>query len=295
MAMQVGLQMYSVRNAFERDPFGTLEAVAEIGYRFIEVANHKAEQDAGTGINISARDLKAKADGLGIRIIGAHFMPTDWADIDAYYKDAAAIDRTIDYYSELGSSSISLPIDFFPTKDYLLGRCDLYNAIGEKCHRAGMRFLYHNHYHEFQRFDGAYMLDLIMQNTDPRYVGVELDAYWTLRGALNPVEKIREYGDRIAIIHEKDFPFDQVQHLNAWTVLDQDVPLDFKGFLEQVKPEHFTEVGEGIIKVQDVIDAANEFGVPYILVEQDYTRLGELESIRKSMANFRKMRDLAWA
>ena len=293
-SMQVGLQMYSVRNAFERDPFGTLEKVAELGYRFIEVANHKAEQDAGAGINIPARELKRVTDDLGVRIIGAHFMPTDWADIDAYYRDEAAIDRTIAYYGELGSSSISLPIDFFPSRAYLLERCDLYNRIGEKCRRAGMKFLYHNHYHEFQRFDGEYMLDLIMDNTDPACVGVELDAYWTLRGALNPVEKIRQYGERIAIIHEKDFPFDQVQHLNAWAVLDQDVPLDVKGFLSQVKPEHFIEVGDGMIKIQDVIDAGNEFGVPYILVEQDYTRLRELESVARSMANFRKMRGLVW-
>jgi sugar phosphate isomerase/epimerase len=109
---------------------------------------------------------------------------------------------------------------------------------------------------------------------------------------LDPVAKIRQYGSRIAVIHEKDFPLSQVHNLNAWRKLDQDRPVDWKAFHDAVTPDEFIEVGDGIIKIQDVIDAGNEFGVPYILVEQDYTKLDEIESINRSMANFRKMRDL---
>ncbi len=290
--MQVGLQMFTVRNSFAKDPFGTLDQVAAAGYKFIEMANHKAEKDPGTGFGIPLDSFKKKIDDLGIKVIGAHFMPSDPKLIDAFYHDEAAVSRVIDFYANLGAKNLSMPIDFYPTKDYLLKRCELYNRLGEECGASGIRFLYHNHYHEFQRFGSEYMMDIIAKNTDPKNVGIELDAYWTFRGALDPVSKIREYGDRIALIHEKDFPLDQVQHLNAWLQLNQDVPVDWAGFHGAIKPEHFIEVGDGIIKVQDVIDAGNEFKVPYILVEQDYTKLDEIESIKRSMANFKRMRGL---
>jgi sugar phosphate isomerase/epimerase len=291
--MEIGLQMYTVRDSFAKDPLRTLDQVWAIGYKVIEMANHRAEIDPGTGFGINADDFKKKVDDLGIKVIGAHFMPSEPRLIDSFYHDDIAVGKVIDFYADLGAKHLSMPIDFYPTKDYLLRRCELYNKIGAKCHNAGIRFLYHNHYHEFQRFDKEFMLDIILKNTDERFVGVELDAYWTFRGALDPVSKIQQYSKRIAIIHEKDYPLDQVGHLNAWQVLNQDVPVDWKGFHDAIKPDQFIEVGDGIIKIQDVIDAGNEAGVPYILVEQDYTKLNEIESIRLSMANFGKMRGLA--
>src|ERR1700691_3711581 len=67
--VKVGLQMYTVRNSFAKDPMGTLEKVAAAGYKYIEMANHKADQDSGTGFGTSAKELKAKADEIGIKII----------------------------------------------------------------------------------------------------------------------------------------------------------------------------------------------------------------------------------
>jgi sugar phosphate isomerase/epimerase len=289
--VKVGLQMYTVRNSFAKDPMGTLEKVAAAGYKYIEMANHKADRDAGTGFGTPAKELKAKADEVGVSIIGAHFLPTQRTNmVETFYSDAAAVQKIIDYYASIDAKFLSVPIDFFPTLDILLHHCEVYNKVGKACHKAGLKLLYHNHYHEFQRLDGKFMLDLIVNNTDPDYLGIELDAYWTFRGALNPVEKIHEYGKRIAVIHEKDYPLDQVKDLNAWQVLDQDKPVDWDGFHDNIRPDQFIEIGDGIIKIQDVIDAGNEFGVGYILIEQDYTKLDEFASIRRSMANFKKMR-----
>lgn len=290
--MKIGLQMYTVRNSFARDPFATLDKIAAVGYKYIEMANHRAEIDPGTGFDIKASDLKSKVSDLGVEVIGAHFMPSDKSMFDEFYGSAAAVGKVVDWYSSIGAKSLSIPIDFFPTRDALLLRCERYNAIGKQCFNSGMKFLYHNHYHEFQKIDGDYVLDLILQNTDERYVGVEFDAYWTFRGAVDPVTKINQYGSRIAIIHEKDYPLDQVANLNTWQNLDLNTPVDWKGFRNAYTPDQFVEVGEGIIKVQDVIDAGNDQGVPYILVEQDFTKLDEIDSIRRSMFNFMKMRGL---
>ena len=134
----------------------------------------------------------------------------------------------------------------------------------------------------------------LMKNTDPEYVGIELDAFWTIRGLIDPAKMIREYGSRVNLIHQKDFPLAMVDELNSWNLVDRNKPVTHAELTSTIKPHHFTEVGNGMLKIQDFIDAGNEFNVPYILVEQDYSSLDELESIRVSMSNFKKMRGLEW-
>ncbi len=53
-------------------------------------------------------------------------------------------------------------------------------------------------------------------------------------------------------------------------------------------------MGTGILPIQDYIDAANEVGVPYILLEQDFTTMDEIDSIQTSMDAFRKFKGIEW-
>jgi sugar phosphate isomerase/epimerase len=283
--MKVGIQMYTVRNGFKKDPMGTLELVAKAGYKYIELANHFAKEDPGTGFGVPADKLKSKLDSLHIKVIGAHVKPLDESTIDAVLK----------YQKDIGSSNISIPIDYWPTRAFLVERCKLYNKLGEICQKNGVKLLFHNHWHEFQKFGNEFIFDIIMANTKAELLGIELDAYWTIRGALDPAEKIRQYKSRMCLLHEKDFPLSYVHELNAARQVDQTRTVDDASFHATVKPEHFTEVGDGMIKIQDVIDAGNEAKVPYIFIEQDYMHnKTEFESISRSMLNFKKMRGLEW-
>jgi sugar phosphate isomerase/epimerase len=262
---------------------GTLEKVAEIGYKYIELANHHAAEDPGTGFNISADKLKGKLDAVGLKVIGGHAMPLNEKNIDGVIR----------YHRDIGSRNIVIPIDFWQTKADVLRRCSFYNAMGERCRANGINLFFHNHYHEFQRFDGDYIFDLILKNTDPELLSIEVDAYWTFRGALDPAQKIREYSSRVGLLHQKDFPLDQVHDLNVWRTLNQNQPLDTLGFHSAIKPEYFTEIGDGIMNIQDVIDAGNDADVTYIFVEQDYVHdKTEFESITRSLQNLKKMRGL---
>jgi sugar phosphate isomerase/epimerase len=290
--------MFTVRNSLEKDPMGTLEQVAAAGYNLVEFANHYAETDGGIGFgDIPVKQLKAKVNDLGIRVLAGQIKPfgtTRFDLIPTFYYDEDRFKHFVSYYKEIGADYLIVPIDFFPTKDILMKRCELYNRLGELCIEGGMKFLYHNHFHEFQTFGEDIMFDLIVKNTDPAKVNFCFDAYWTIRGAYDPVEKIRTYGNRIAYIHEKDFPLDKAHELNIWRLLDQASPIDGLQYKSSYFPEQFIEVGDGIIKIQEVIDACNDFDIPYLLVEQDHTKLTEIGSIRKSMANMKKYRGIEW-
>lgn len=291
--MKVGLQVYTVRNHLKANPAKTLEEVAKAGYKGIEFANHVAEKDIGIGFGYTKEEMQKIVKDTGIDVIGAHVTSSDALKTDIY-TDLEYFKKIIDYYVALDAKFLSIPQDCYATKDILLRRCQDFDALGKLCKENGITLLYHNHWNEYQQFDGENIIDLLMDNTDPNYLKIELDTYWTAIGLINPVDMIHQYKDRVALLHQKDFPLEKIDKFNAWNRIDRDKIVTLEQFHSLIDPELFTEIGNGVLKIQDYIDAGNEYGVPYILVEQDYSKYDEFESINISMNNFKKMRGLEW-
>lgn len=286
MGLKVGIQLYSVRNALREDPYGTLAKVAEAGFRYVEAANHSADVDDGVGFGVPAAAMRQSLERLGMQIVGCHINPLDLKRLPA----------VLDYHAELGNRQIGCDIEFFPLGDidYVKRRCELFNRVGALCRERGMKYYYHNHFQEFQRIGDQAIYDIIMENTDPELVFAEMDTYWMARGGADPVERIGRYRDRLLLLHQKDFPADAPQPLCMFDgPVDPQQEISHAVFEQNVLPECFTEIGTGVLPIQQIIDAAN--GAPnlgYIVLEQDHTRLGELNSIRVSMEAFRKFRGI---
>lgn len=281
MALKIGIQLYSVRNSFQKDNLATLSKLSEIGYRYVEAANHNAAIDDGVGFKLPARELRENLSNLGLEIVGCHINPLDLERLPAI----------LDYHQQLGNKQIGCDIEFFPYNDldYILRRCEFFNEVGKMCKERGMRFYYHNHYMELQRIKGRSIYDIIIENTDPELVFLEMDTYWVIRGGDNPVELIKKYKDRIVLIHQKDFPKDAPQPMNMYDILGENSEITEDIFVDTVNPLCFTEIGTGILPIQDIIDAAQDApNLEYIVLEQDHTQLPELESIRVSMNAFKK-------
>ena len=198
MAPKIGIQLYSVKNAIRERPYEVLRQISEAGYRYVEAANHRAEEDPGVGFGMPARELKGLLDELGLQIVGCHVNPLREELLPA----------VLDYHAELGSTQIGCDIEFYPhgDLDYLKRRCQFFNRIGELCQERGMRYYYHNHYQEFQPLGEGTVYDFIMEHTDPGLVYAELDTYWAARGGQDPVKLLEKYEDRLILLHQKDFP-----------------------------------------------------------------------------------------
>ena len=71
---------------------------------------------------------------------------------------------------------------------------------------------------------------------------------------------------------------------------------EFDYIRQETKEEDFAEIGTGIMEIQDIISCANEIGAAdYIILEQDYTSMSdEIESIKASMAAFRRFEGIDW-
>ena len=292
MALKVGIQLYSVRESLKKDPMDTLKKVAAAGFKYLETANHDITEHPGIGFPIPVQEMKKILDDLDMQVIGAHFSPISEDGIDA----------TLDYLAELGVKQANCAnIEWYPYQDmdYVMRRCDDYNKIGAVLKKHGMKSYYHNHYMEFQKFgpENKCIEDIIMENTDPELVFLELDTYWVTRGGQSAVEYIKKYKDRLLLLHQKDFPSQAPQPINMYDgVLNPASNLDRVVFGATKNPRCFTEIGTGILPIQDFIDAAGEApNCQYIILEQDSTQLTEIESINRSMDAFHKFKGIEWA
>lgn len=284
--MKVGIQLYSVRNHMAKDPITTVKTVVQEGYRYLETANHTADKDPGVGFGVPAGEMKKILDGEGARIVSAHVSP----------MTSEVLGPVLEYYQQLGTGYMVMPMSFYPGRDDTLRQAEDLNRIGKACAGAGMTLLFHNHFHEFQVFDGSTVFDLILEHTDPALVKVELDAYWALRGGQDPVAFLKKWGERVRLIHQKDYPAEYRDRINLIDKINRDhLKVDMNYFMGLGMDKEFTEIGTGIMDIQSIIDAGNGFcKADYIILEQDHTSHDEFESIRISMESFKKFKGIEW-
>jgi len=307
MPLKVGLILYSVRDEMAKDPLRTVETVGRLGYRYLEACNHNAIKDNGIGFGVSAEEVKARLDQFGSKIISSHIFPFEMADLR----------KVIEYQKMLGNDKIVIPMGRFTTYDALMQLCSSFNEWGKICREEGITLLYHNHEQEYRNFNGKNIMDHILENTDPEYLSLELDTFWTMRAGCDPVKKLKDFGQRVKLVHQKDFAWDAMVPINLVGLNDNDremkpgneYGIDGKSLYAQnpnqrpvvkdpgLKNTAFTEIGTGIMPIQQIIDAANsDTAAEYIILEQDFTRLpSQIESIQSSMAAFKKYSGITWA
>lgn len=282
MAIQIGIQLYSVRDSLAADPESTLTTLAELGLTRLEGANHRALVQDGIGFGISADFLGRLMRELGVEIVACQINPLDLGRLPA----------VLAFHESIGNRRIGCDIEFYPygDLDYVKRRAEFFNEIGRIAADRGMEFFYHNHFQEFQVFGDRTVYELLMEYTDPELVKFELDTYWAYRGGADPVELFRRYPERFVMSHQKDFPAGAARPLNLFDgVLAKDAVIDMPLFLKLEEPTEFAEVGTGVLPIQQIIDAAAQLpNYDYMLLEQDFAQGAELDSVKTSLEAFRR-------
>jgi sugar phosphate isomerase/epimerase len=245
-----GVQLYTVRDQIAKDPAATLQALARIGYTALEIlqptlpviaplvkplglsiAAVHLDGPTATGEGLSAFITQAKAHGvrhLVVPYVPPPQRPTDRAGFEQLASRLSRMSREVS--------------------------------------AAGLQLCYHNHAFEFgQDRDGTRWLDVIMQGTAASGMTLELDVFWAAITGADPVETIRRYPGRIALVHLKDKD-----------------PQAARSLVESVPRQSFVEVGSGALDFAAILAASRAAGVEHYFVEQDFTPGDPVESLKKS-------------
>jgi len=235
----IGLQLYTLRDAFSKDAKKVLEHVAKSGYKEVETYGYSSEQGF---FGTSPKDFKKILNDNGLKAPSGHY------DFNTFVKDNNAdfLKSSIECANILGSEYVTIPwLD-----ENLRKNIDGYKRIAQKineaavlCKQSELKLAYHNHNFEFKKFGNQTGYDILLQETDKKLVDFELDIYWAVSTGNDPLQLIKANPGRFKMWHVKD--------------------------MDKSKAEWNTEIGEGSINFKAIFAEAKLSGMQHFFVEQE--------------------------
>ncbi len=251
----IGIQLYTLRNQIAKDPVATLKAVADAGYKQVEPYGFP---DAGPMIE-AAKDF-------GLAVNSSHFA---WESVtDPSKEGVTPFAQILEKANDTGLTHLVVPYVHEHNRKSL----DDYKRLAENCNRAaaqatkaGIQLAYHNHAFEFLPMtDGKTGYQVLIDEFSPE-MQFEVDVFWVVVGGEDPVKLIKKLKGRVSQLHLKD--------------LKKGMTLPEFG---SVPKDAFQELGDGIIPMEPIIQAAQKAGVAHCHVEQDQSP-DPIASIRQSI------------
>lgn len=251
----LGVQLYTIRNLVkDKNLLDLLKQIRAIGYEEVELYWNLYKLPEHELINSLRRS--------GLTAASGHFN----------YDEFAA---KIPYARRLGLKWMvcpMLPKAQWGSPEGFRRAAAAFNQWGKLCQQHGMRFAFHNHNYEFQDLKGTTGFDILLKETDPELVWLEMDVYWITQAGRDPVLLLNQLGKRVRLLHLKDRKAD----VPTSQVLDDGA-------------EHFTEVGNGTIAWRPLFTLAQKLGIEHYYVEQDESDKSPMDSLKISYAFLHKM------
>jgi sugar phosphate isomerase/epimerase len=252
----IGIQLYTLRNELKADTAATLKAVADAGYKQVEPF----------GFPDADALIKGSQD-VGLKINSTHFQ---WESATKP-KDDSFSDflKIVDKAKGLGLSHLVVPYlhdgDRRTLDDYKRVAGNL-NKAAAKAKEAGIQLCYHNHSFEFKPLEGGKSGFDVFAEEFSKDMKFELDLFWVKLGGIEPTDLIAKLAGRVEQLHLKD--------------LKEGIKTPEFG---SVPKDAFKELGNGIIKTEPILVAAEKAGIKHCHVEQDQSP-DALASIKQSIA-----------
>ena len=251
---QIAAQMFTLRE-FTKTPAELAKAyakVARIGYKAVQASGHGP---------IDPEELKKVLDDNDLTLCSTH---------DKFGRFTDELDKLIADHQLWGCKYPAIggiPGEMRTAEGYL-SFARQFDGIGARLREAGMLFCYHNHDSEFAKFSGRTAMDIIMENSDPGHLSMEVDTFWVAAGGGDPAAWVARCGARgpMPLLHLKDLAIDPAKR-------------------ERI----FAEVGEGNLNWPAILAAARGAGVEWYIVEQDRCAGDPFDSLKKSYQNLREM------
>lgn len=237
-----GVQLYSFRDSMLKDPIKTLEEIAALGFKEIESAGSAK----GYYYGLTPSQMGETCKRLGMKLTSGHVRLD--AKFEQTMEDAVASGQEYLICSSMPSNG--------QTVDNYKRVAQQFNKAGEACKKLGLKFGYHNHEYEFEAEKGQVLYDVLMDNTQPDLVHMELDLGWVIIAGKDPLAYFSKYPGRFPLWHLKD--------------------------MDMVEKES-TEFGKGGLDIPLMLKNKNLSGVEHIYIEQEEYASTPVESMQYNM------------
>ena len=139
---------------------------------------------------------------------------------------------------------------------------EAFSKAGEECKKANLVFGYHNHDYEFEKENDQVLYDVLLDNTDPSLVQMELDLGWVIAAGSDPLYFFEKYPGRFPLWHLKDM---------------------------DLSKKESTEFGKGGLNIKQMLQHADKSGLKFCFVEQEEYENNPFESIQHNIDYLSKL------
>ncbi len=236
--MQLGAQIYTARQYTKNldDLAQTLQKIADIGYTSVQVS----------GVcPFEPEWMRDQLQRTGLTCAMTHVEPQRLID-DA---ESVVKEHAVFNCRHIGIGGMPGPI-----RGTLEGYEEfrrIYLPVALKLRDLGAKFLYHNHWFEFDKLDGKDVLERILEDFPEDSVDFTLDLGWAAYAGVDVLKLIDTLSGRLSRIHLKDY-----------AEMPEDGSITTAAYLRPIY--------EGILPYDAYIAALKKDGCEYALVEQDY-------------------------
>jgi len=239
-AQHVALQLYSLRYQLASNAPVALDEVKSWGITNVELA--------GT-YGLTPEQFKMQLDARGLNAFSGHF-PFDRLqnDIEGVARDAQTLGLKY-----VGCAWIphddNKPFDEKTMRQAIA----VFNNAGEALAKHGLKIFYHVHGYEFQPYQGGTLFDLMMRETNPKFVNFQMDVFWIVHPGQDPVKLLEKYPSRWLLMHLKGMrDSTPTGLLTGHSAVTNDVA-----------------VGTGKIDYAPIVNAAKKIGVKWYIIEDE--------------------------
>ena len=258
----IGLQLYTIRDAMGTDVPGSLKKVADLGYKYLELAKYAD----GKFYGYEPLEFKKIVSDLGMEILSSH------TQVEAQGITLDNAKKMTEDHAKLGVKYCVQPWVVEEARKTVASYQKMvadWNKVGEIMKGSGIQFGYHNHNFEFDTIEGKVpYFDIFLKELDKDLVTMEIDLFWVTKAGQNPVEIFKKYPGRFQLFHLKDMFTSQPPFYTTTGVDD------------------FAPVGAGVVNFKEILAAKDIAGMKYMIVEQDKSREGKpFDDIKTSITN----------
>jgi sugar phosphate isomerase/epimerase len=237
---KAGIQLYTLRDLIGKDPKGIIGKVAMAGYKEVEMFGLSAEQ---TFFGYSVKDFASLLKQNKITSPSGHYSPEKFLFENGSDDE---VKKLCDTGHLMGHQYIVIPYlteERRKTIDQYKKLAERITKAAEICKASGLQLAYHNHDFEFADMNGQKGYDILLKETDPAMLKMEMDIYWVVRAGYDPVDIFKANPGRFPMLHVKD--------------------------MDKADGKMNTEVGNGSIDFKNILSYSKLAGVKHYYVEQE--------------------------
>lgn len=285
---KMGIQLFSLPKMLSTDFEGGIKMLSKMGYKELELfgpfpfstdtakAGWKAAESmlgfSGSGyFGRSVKDVKKILTDNGLKTPAMH------SDLDTMTNNMGKIAESAHILGQKYVTLPAIPEDKRQTLDDYKKIADTFNTIGQNAKKNGLKLGYHNHGYGLVPANGIMPLEIIIKNTDPKLVFLELDIFWTACAGIDPISLLTKYPNRYKMLHLKDMK-EKKQFEGDGGGMSQWMPMF----------PYMTTAGNGVLDLKGIMIKAKEIGVEHYFVEQDMVAEPEI-ALKKSIDFLKKL------